>query len=117
MMFVVLFGIFFVIISIWFSQETFPPSGRFYTALLVCALGGGITALSGHIFCERAFPAFRVYEAIFTTPFFVFLSLAFWFGYQPALKKHIYDNAPQWQGTEHYTLPGHASRRTQKKST
>lgn len=111
-----LFSVLFFVAATRFADEPFPPSWRLVSALLVCLVGGAVTGLLGHVACERAFPAFRIYEAVFTTPFFLFLSLAFMFGYQPALKKHIYDHAPQWQGTEHYTFPDHADKLKQKKA-
>jgi len=42
----------------------------------------------------------RLYEAVVTTPFLCILSVAFFLGYKPSLRKEIYKQAWQWKGTE-----------------
>jgi len=52
--------------------------------------------LLGHVIFEGRFPAFRPFEAVQTTPFFLFLNIFFWFGYKPELRKKIYEMSTKW---------------------
>ncbi len=48
-------------------------------------------------------PAFRLFEAFFTTPFFLFMNVGFWCGYKPTLRDAVYTRSFRWFGTERRT--------------
>lgn len=60
--------------------------------------------LLGHLVFEKKFPAFRLFEAGFTTPFFCLLRILFFFGYKNDLFEEIKVLTPKWKGSERFIL-------------
>jgi len=72
--------------------------------LLAMAIGAisGISQILGHIIWEKKSPAFRLFEAFVTTPFFILLDLLFdLFDYKPSLRQEIERRKSKWIGAEH----------------
>ena len=63
-------------------------------------LFGGILQLIGHIIYDQSQPAFRLFEAFITTPYFLYLSILFYFNYNLKFKKLIFNNTKKWKGSE-----------------
>ena len=64
-----------------------------------------ITAqLVGHVVWERRLPAFRAFEAVVITPFFLVMNVLFWCGALPSVRRAVYGLAPQWGGTEKHVF-------------
>ena len=61
-------------------------------------LTGGATQVLGHVIYERALPAFRAFEALFTTPFYLLLTIYMRLGYRPGLEREIEALRPRWAG-------------------
>ena len=71
-------------------------------ALLFIALGGAIQ-LVGHIIFDKSQPAFRFFEAFFTTPFFLYLNVLFIMGFQKKMNEEIVNKTSMWKGSERVT--------------
>jgi uncharacterized membrane protein YGL010W len=69
--------------------------------LAVGAMVLGVAAQGvGHIRYDRSLPAFRVFEAIFTTPFYVMLAALFGLGYRRAWRTRLVAATRLWRGSE-----------------
>jgi hypothetical protein len=72
--------------------------------------------LLGHIVWEKSLPAFRAFEgvylqtfltsALYTTPFFLVLTMLCPTSYQSQLKKQVFALSSKWKGTERRTFRG-----------
>ena len=82
------------------TRYTASYAGLF--AVIFGAIGGALQ-LIGHIFVDRSQPAFRMFEAFFTTPFYLYLYLMFKIGYKPALRQEIISKTALWRGSERVT--------------
>ena len=71
-------------------------------SLLFGAIGGALQ-LYGHVIFDRSQPAFRAFEAFFTTPFYLYLFVFFQFGYKPKLRLEIINHTNMWKGCEKVT--------------
>lgn len=76
-------------------EPSFP-----YLCLGSAALGGSLQLL-GHIHYDRSQPAFRAFEAFFTTPFYLYLqSLSALTGYRADLMRAVRGRSLRWRGSE-----------------
>ena len=75
--------------------------GFFLLAAVLAVVVGGSTQLFGHIYFDKSQPAFRAFEAFFTTPFYLYLSLLFQCcNYKPTLREAIRQKTQDWKGSE-----------------
>jgi hypothetical protein len=76
-------------------------TGVVIAAVIVCiALGGGLQ-LAGHIVFDKSQPAFRAFEAFFTTPFYLYLYVMMHaFSYNKPLRDDIAAATKMWRGSE-----------------
>eukprot|EP01012_Entosiphon_sulcatum_P051653 TRINITY_DN7093_c0_g1_i1.p1 TRINITY_DN7093_c0_g1~~TRINITY_DN7093_c0_g1_i1.p1 ORF type:complete len:209 (+),score=32.91 TRINITY_DN7093_c0_g1_i1:22-627(+) len=73
--------------------------GLAYGVALAC-LSALLLQVLGHVAFEKRLPAFRIYEAVFTTPLFLALCVFFRAGWFRSLRDAINSRAPQWKGSE-----------------
>eukprot|EP01004_Peranema_trichophorum_P009642 NODE_8388_length_683_cov_49.426786_g7766_i0.p1 GENE.NODE_8388_length_683_cov_49.426786_g7766_i0~~NODE_8388_length_683_cov_49.426786_g7766_i0.p1 ORF type:complete len:190 (+),score=17.54 NODE_8388_length_683_cov_49.426786_g7766_i0:58-570(+) len=57
---------------------------------------GYIIGFIGHNVFQKRNPAFDMYEAIITTPFYLWIRLLFSLGYRPNLRNEMLRNTPKW---------------------
>lgn len=78
-------------------------SYSFYNALGIAAssgAAGGVLQLFGHIYIDHSQPAFRAFEAFFSTPYYLYLFIFFKFGYKTSIRKQVIKATPMWTGSE-----------------
>mmetsp|Transcript_61932 Transcript_61932/g.91965 ORF Transcript_61932/g.91965 Transcript_61932/m.91965 type:complete len:189 (-) Transcript_61932:613-1179(-) len=76
-----------------------PYPANIAVVILCAALGGGMQLL-GHIHYDKSMPAFRAFEAFFTTPFYLYLSILFRLGYKEQWRRRIEAKTMMWKGSE-----------------
>jgi len=70
---------------------------------LIMFVAAGSFLVVGHILFEGRLPAFRVGEAIYTTPHFVILCVYWSFGYWPELKQDVFNMKDRWASYSNWT--------------
>jgi uncharacterized membrane protein YGL010W len=67
---------------------------------LLAAIAGLVAQGVGHVRYDRSLPAFRLFEAFFTTPFYVMLAALFALGYRREWRTRLVAQTRLWRGSE-----------------
>eukprot|EP00742_Colponemidia_sp_Colp-10_P009227 GILJ01010046.1.p1 GENE.GILJ01010046.1~~GILJ01010046.1.p1 ORF type:complete len:181 (+),score=20.36 GILJ01010046.1:57-599(+) len=84
----------------WMHQllDYADATSQYWLIAFSAALFAAVTQLTGHFKYEKDSPAFRFFEAVFTTPFFILLNILFVIGWKPKFYKQIKTLTPMWKG-------------------
>jgi len=91
------YSTYFAIVILFLYNVVLPVTELWHLPIwMIVFVAAGSFLVVGHILFEGRLPAFRIGEAIYTTPHLLILCVMWSYGYWPELKQDVFDMKDRW---------------------